>query len=216
MNNAITSLGARRSLFHSEADFQFALAWEVQKADNEISVYLEAPIDDFERQKREHLDVLFERSGHFTALELKYLTRTWSGDIPHLNGVGQSYALKNHSAHDHRRYDVVKDIVRVEKFVQSHPNANGAVVVLTNDPAYTKPSSGSTANDAAFRIGHGDVLHGPREWGRLPANKERQNGLRLGQSYEMKWSEFSTLGGEPLLWQLVVEVAATPTIPRLS
>jgi hypothetical protein len=194
LTGTLAALAARRPVFHSEADFQLALAWEVQKKDSKMDVYLETrPVEGV------HLDMAFERDGLYTAVELKYLTRAWSGEIG-----GQRYDLKNHSAHDFRRYDVVNDIARVEQFTQSRAGANGAVIVLTNDPAYRKPSSSSIASDRAFRIGESAVLEGPRAWGRTPAGAGKREDLTLAHRYEMHWTNFSS--NDPQLWQLVIEV----------
>lgn len=194
LEEALAALALRRKVFHSEADFQLAFAWEVKAIEPQMDVYLETrPIAGV------HLDVAFERDGFYTAVELKYLTRKWSGPVD-----GQTYDLKNHSAHDFRRYDVVKDIARVEEFIEARPDANGAVVVLTNDPAYPSRSSSSTANDLAFRIGEGAVLEGLRAWGRIPASAGGRTDLHLKHRYEMHWARFSN--DNPKLWQLTIEV----------
>jgi len=61
-----------------------------------------------------HLDLDFARPdlGRATAVELKYLTRAWTGVVD-----GERFELKNHGALNICAYDVVKDVVRVEKFV---------------------------------------------------------------------------------------------------
>lgn len=199
LGETLVRLAKRRPVFHSEADFQLAFAWEVQRIDPLIEVYLETrPLQGV------RLDIAFERPdlGQYTAVELKYLTRPWSGTIG-----GQQYDLKN-GARDNGRYDVVKDIARVERFVESRAGANGAVIVLTNDSGYWEPKEGSTAIDSAFRINEGAVLVGKREWGRAPAGAERRNALELRYRYEMHWTNFVPVSDETgvCLRQLVVEV----------
>ena len=44
--------------------------------------------------------------------------------------------MKDQGAQDIRAHDVVKDIVRVEKFVAAMAGSNGAVVCVGNDPSY--------------------------------------------------------------------------------
>jgi len=186
-------LALRRPVFHSERDFQVALAWEAKLADPDIDVYLETrPAD------RAHLDVAFEKAGRYTAVELKYLTRGWSGEVN-----GQHYNLKTHGAHDRGRYGVVRDVWRVEQFA-SRPNSNGAVVVLTNDPSYLRPSS-RASRDAAFRIHDGAVLAGLRAWDGSPPSRDMVD-LKLAGSYQLQWSDYSTGDIGPRLWQLVIEV----------
>lgn len=198
---SLTALSKHRPVFHSEADFQLALAREVQAADESLNVYLET-----RPAPGVHLDMEFERLGHSTAIELKYLTRAWDSQVGN-----QRYDLKNHSAHDLRRYDVVKDITRAESFVQSRANANGAVVVLSNDPVYWRASDNVTASDAAFRIGEGAVLGGTRAWGKIPAGTARQTAHELSYNYSMHWTRYSDQGGVDGVWQLVIEVpGSTP------
>lgn len=202
LTDTMAKLAKRRPVFHSEADFQFAFAWEVQSADQLMRVYLETrPYESV------HLDLAFERPDleAYTAVEVKYLTRRLDGD-----DEAQVYALKNHSAHDHRRYDVVRDIERVEKFTELRPGANGAVILLANDPAYWRESAGSTASDAAFRVGEGAILEGERAWGKGPADVKRQLPLNLSGTYEMRWSDYSQPNGH-LFRQLVIGIPARLT-----
>ena len=43
LHRALANLGATRHAFYSEADFQFALAWELQKQLPNAKIYLETP-----------------------------------------------------------------------------------------------------------------------------------------------------------------------------
>jgi hypothetical protein len=106
-------LSELRPVFHSEADFQLALAWQVQLADPALRVRMET-----RPAVGMHLDLAVEHpdTGQTTAVELKYLTRLWVGTTD-----GDQFDLKNQGAQDIRAYDVVKDITRVESFVASSP-----------------------------------------------------------------------------------------------
>ncbi|GAA3113331.1 hypothetical protein GCM10020001_035530 [Nonomuraea salmonea] len=76
------------------------------------------------------------------------------------------FELLNQGAQDIRAYDVVKDIQRVERFVDGRPGWNGAVLVLPNDPGYwSRPGQGCRTNADAFRIYEGQEIMGRREWG---------------------------------------------------
>jgi hypothetical protein len=61
----------------------------------------------------------------------EYLTASWTGDA-----AGEQFTLLSQGAQDIRAYDVVKDIHRVERFVDQRPGWSGAVLVLTNEPSY--------------------------------------------------------------------------------
>ena len=67
----LSRLARVRPVFHSEADFQHAFAWEVHRLDPLMQVRLEVQL-----QTKKYLDLLLWRSdiNRFTAIELKYLT----------------------------------------------------------------------------------------------------------------------------------------------
>lgn len=205
LTSTLQALASLRPAFHSEADFQLAFAWQVKVHDPQVEVYLETrPAEGV------HLDVAFERPdlGAYTAIELKYLTRAWSGPI-----TGQQYGLKNHGAQDIRAYDVVKDICRVEEFTAKRPGANGAVIVITNDGNYWRPQNdGDTSNAAAFRLGDDVVMSGARAWGPRtgPGTKRgRDKALLVAGTYPLHWREYSDLGDRrhgSRFRQLVIEV----------
>lgn len=143
-----------------------------------------------------HLDLAFLRPdlGRTTAVELKYLTRLWSGTVG-----GERYELKNQGAQDIHAYGVVKDVVRVEKFIAGTAGADGGVIVLGNDSSYWRPAKvNDISNAAAFRVSEGVVLTGPRAWGPntgAGTMKTRELRLEVTGQYEMRWSDYSTLPG---------------------
>lgn len=146
-----------RPVFHSEADFQHALAWSAHQSNPSLRVRLETKPAPGMR-----LDLLLSKPelDNHLALELKYLTAAWTGAVGHEN-----FTLLGQGAQDIRAYDVVKDIRRVEQFA-SEPGWSGAVLVLSNDPAnWTRPEHIRQTNAAAFRIYEGHRIQGKRSWG---------------------------------------------------
>lgn len=201
----LAELAGLRPVFHSEADFQLALAWHVQQLDSAMKVRLET-----RPAQGVRLDLDFARPdlGRATAVELKYLTRAWAGEIG-----GERYELKNQGAQDIRAYDVIKDIHRVERFVAGRSGSDGAVIVVTNDASYWRPgASEKDTNAAAFRLGEGAILHGTRAWGPRTGTgtrRGREQDLQLYGRYEMRWTDYSALPGRALgsrFRQLVVPV----------
>jgi len=86
LEETLAALAKRRPVFHSERDFQVALAWQVQIAGPDLNVYLETrPAEGV------HLDLAIESADHehYTAIELKYFTRRWIG-----RAGGQLFDLK--------------------------------------------------------------------------------------------------------------------------
>ncbi len=204
LDAVLARLAALRPVFHSEADFQQAFAWEVRMQDPTVHVRLETRPAPGMR-----LDLLLtsEDGLRRSAVELKYLTRLWTGEH-----AGERFELKDQGAQDIRAHDVVKDIVRVEKFVAAMPGSNGAVVCVGNDPSYwNAPTHGRPTNADAFRLHEGVVLHGTRAWGPLTGagtSRGREEPLPLVGTYRMAWSDYSALPGPRGVFRtLVVEVA---------
>ncbi len=60
---------------------------------------------------------------------------------------GERFELLSQGAQDIRAYDVVKDMQRVERFVEGQPGWSGWVPMLSNDPGYwSRPGHGRTTN----------------------------------------------------------------------
>lgn len=203
LDAVLARLAVLRPVFHSEADLQHAFAWEVRAQDPTVRVRLETRPAPGMR-----LDLLLtsEAGQKRSAVELKYLTRFWIGEVG-----GERFELKDQGAQDIRAYDVVKDILRVEKFVGGMPGSNGAVVCLGNDPSYwSAPTHGRATNADAFRLHEGTVLHGTRTWGPLTGagtSRGREAPLALQAAYRMAWADYSALPGPRGVFRtLVVEV----------
>ena len=79
-----------RPIFHSEADFQHGLAWAIHESDPSLRVRLETRPAPGMR-----LDLLISsvEPQRYLALELKYLTDAWAGDVD-----GERYRLVSQGA----------------------------------------------------------------------------------------------------------------------
>lgn len=191
---------AARRVFHSEADLQHAFAWEVHRLDPLMQVRLET-----HPHPRARLDLQLSRPDHgrHTAIELKYLTAGWTGEVD-----GEHFELTNHGAQDVRAYDVVKDIGRIEQFVGDKSGWNGAVIVLANGPNYWgPPTHGRETNAHQFRIHDGNVLEGSRTWGPLTGagtKLGRETDLSLRRTYRCQWRDFVRLTGPRGLFRLLI------------
>jgi hypothetical protein len=142
------------------------------------------------------LDLLIWRPdlSRYLALELKYLTAAWSGEVN-----GEQFGLVSQGAQDIRAYDVLKDVQRVERFVDDHPGWSGMVLVLSNDPSYwSRPGHGRATNADAFRIYEDRVISGSRAWGPgtgAGTMKDREAVIELRGDYRCRWSPYSALPG---------------------
>lgn len=206
---ALSALARRRGVFHSEADFQHALAWQLQLDHPAARVRLETrPLPG----KALALDLLFEQDGLKTAVELKYLVRSLVIEV-----AGERFELRAQSAHDVRRYDVVKDICRLEAVVAAGAADDGVLVALSNDPAYWSPGRAGTI-DAAFRVHEGARLSGTVGWAPhagAGTMAKRTEPLTLVGSYELRWQDFSDCGQPAGRFRaLVVPVTPSLAAPR--
>ncbi|MEO6700226.1 MAG: hypothetical protein ABI140_02815 [Jatrophihabitantaceae bacterium] len=116
----LANLAARRPIFHSEADFQHALAWQFQLRHPDAQLRLET------RPRRHiHLDLCVRLPDRRIAIELKYLVARFEGDVD-----GEPFNLSNGGAQDISRHDVVKDIVRVETLLADRYADEGWVIAV--------------------------------------------------------------------------------------
>ncbi len=204
----IAALAKQRPIFHSEADFQHALAWQVHERLPSAKVRLERPVKLSGMKKRIHVDVWVEKDGEAVAVELKYKTAPLQTQVE-----DEEFVLLNKGAQDLGRYDFIKDIRRVEDIVAERaPRASGYAVLLTNDPSYWAQPRSSLTVDAEFRLQEGRSLHGTLDWGPSASagtKRGREQRLPLTGTYPLRWEDYSLLEAGALRGKfrcLVVEV----------
>lgn len=191
LDTIMHDLAARRPVFHSEADFQHALAWQLQRAIPDARIRLEykpfasEPI---------HLDIWTDSAEGAIAVELKYATRQLSVEI-----VDERFTLVSQAAQPLTRYDFIKDIARLERIVAARPGAAGAAIMLTNNPAMWSESQRADTIGAEFRLQQGQQLTGSRSWtphagpGTIV---KREKPLTLDGVYRLNWRDYSTVTGQ--------------------
>lgn len=187
IHKILITLAKKRPIFHSEADFQHAFAWEIHRELPNASVRLELTVQ--VKNQYLHIDLWIQNQEDILAVELKYKTRSLSVQIDN-----EQYRLKNQSAQDIGRHDFIKDIQRLEHVAGMQRNIIGYAVLLTNDSAYwAKPAYHNTV-DANFRIHDGRVLAGVLDWGVNASDgikKNREQSLVLRNKYIVQWENFS-------------------------
>jgi len=187
---SLSALAIERPVFHSEADFQHALAWHIHTIMPEARVRPE-----YRPRMREtlYLDILARTVDGDITLELKYPTRKLECEI-----AGEGFALKDQSAQDLRRYDFIKDVARLERIVDAFPGMRGYALLLTNDSSYWGQSFSSAAIDAAFRIHEGANLAGTLAWASHAGTgtmTSREQPLTLRGTYPVEWRDYSVISG---------------------
>jgi len=173
-------------VFHSEADFQHALAWEMHSLDPGSRIRLELRLPEWD--PREYLDVWAIWRGCEVAVELKYKVRKVT--VTHDE---ERFDLRSHAAENENRYRFLKDLQRLERFVARTPSAVGYAIFLTNNPGYWTGPRDSTAADWAFRLREGELLTGALRWRAGTAKKRGlAEALTLSGKYHLRWREFSS------------------------
>lgn len=187
IKGVIDNLASIRPIFHSEADFQHALAWEIHHKYPESKARLEykPPHTD----ERCYIDIWVKYLGINYAIELKYKTREL-----HDRHDDEVFDLLDQSAQDCGRYDVCKDIGRIEKLVNK--DTFGFVVFLTNDCSYWKVGRNTLTEDFAFRLYEGKELSGTLQWKETAARgtiRGREKPICLNRQYKIYWNDYSVI-----------------------
>jgi hypothetical protein len=186
IHQAMARLSKTRPLFHSEADFQHALAWQLQTQHLAISLRLEYRSPHI--PQRGYIDIWLTDGIERVAIELKYKTRALQATVN-----GEKFDLLNQSAQDLGRYDAIKDIQRLEHVVAGEPHSTGFLILLTNDNTYWTASSRIASVDAKFRLHHGRTLSGALEWAEHASKgtrKGREAVLNLTGNYQLNWLDY--------------------------
>ena len=203
VHSLLRELAERRPVFHSEADFQHELAWLAHIGDPDAEIRLETrPL----AGQALYLDLAVASGGHRYALELKYLTRA-------LDVVVQSeqFVLRNQAAQDISRYDIVKDVHRLERIVHAGAADVGYAIVLTNDRSYWQKALRADTVDAEFRLHDGRELLGAVGWSSRAGagtTRGREAPLPLTGRYVLGWTDYSRVADGPsgLFRYLAIEV----------
>lgn len=191
LHAAVTALASRRPAFHSEADFQFALAWEIHDLYRDTSVRLEYPVPLQDESGEIDIWLRDASSGPVreTAIELKYWKRK-----AELTVEGERFSLKERAFKNLYPYDYWKDVVRVEALIADGSASAGYVVALTNDHYYWNADGGGAA-DRAFRMHEGRAVSGTLSWG--PTSNWDKEPLVLRGCYDTHWRNYSVVASEP-------------------
>ena len=191
---ALQQLLGKKRIYGSEADFQFAFAWELKEIYGEqIDVRLE--YTPWKYSDTMHIDIAVLNGNKLIPIELKY--RKAKLDTVY---NGEHIQLKAHTAHDTGAYEYLADIERLENLMKSgtYSISEAYAIILTNDSAYwrdtRKSPDGKQPNDIAFRIFEGVELTGKREWNAAASagtTKGHERPIYLDGTYTMEWQDCS-------------------------
>lgn len=193
IDGLLTGLAANRKVFHSEADFQHALAWCIHESMPESQVRLEVDVMQVEGG-RMFQDIWLPVEG--IAIELKYKTRGLG-----VEQDGEPFALRDQSAQDQGRYDFLWDVQRLEELLRSKPEQckAGYAVLLTNDSSYWNVPPQRDTVDADFRLHEGRDISGTLTWAdrASPGTMSgRKSPIQLQGPYRLRWQDYSSFPGK--------------------
>lgn len=187
LEKILTSLSDQRPLFHSEADFQHSLAWAIHKKYPDAKIRLERPCAG--RNGRIYLDIWVRLGNDRIGIELKYKTKQL-----HATFDKEKFELRNQSAQDIGRYDLLCDLFRIEGLLESDYLDYGFTIFLTNDTGYWNDSGRRNRVDEEFRIREGRSIGGQLEWANHASDgtrKGREDPILISGSYKSAWTEYS-------------------------
>ncbi len=183
----MAELAQKRPLFHSEADFQHAFAWQLKEWKPNANIRLEYP---FDVGKWIYVDIWSRMEEDISlAIELKYKTSKLQ-----LSYADEPFHLKSQSAQDLGRYDFLKDVQRLESISRISTKTIGLAVILSNDSGYWNKGRSNTV-DADFRIHHSQVISGSLNWSEnasVGTTKGREETLAFRNEYTIDWYPYSS------------------------
>ncbi len=189
----LLDLASDRPVFHSESDFQHALAWSIHTSNPDTVIRLERP---FRLQtSSEYLDLLFANSDCSVAVELKYKTR-----LHRHHYQEEEFLLKNQGAQDLGRYDFLADVQRLERFVKEGRANIGCAILLTNDQSYWDAPRRNDTVDQQFRLHEGRVVEGCLAWrsnAEAGTIRSPESAINLRGKYTAVWKPYTKLSELP-------------------
>ena len=200
MHEVMKDLAVRRPIFHSEADFQHALAWAIHEKHKKCKIRLEYKFA-FAADEYTDMVVKDEKNMPIVAMELKYKTKkTMPSDISYDN---ETFKLTNQAAHNHGRYDFWKDVRRMEiAAIEKKMVREGYAIFLTNDSKYwEETATGNTSYefriDDTRKVSRCEELkwhsHGMQP--KASMKGKRTESIKLQGKFALQWKEYKEVEG---------------------
>ena len=206
IESILNKFGNENKIFQSEAQFQFELAYELQKLypSYKVSVEVLSASKKINKTQRYYTDIVVsDKEGNYIVIELKY--KTIAKDYP-------EFGIKhlNHGATDLGRFDFLWDLHRIEmlkirddtlfKFNRNLKKfINGYAIMLTNEKLYwQKEKTKTEALYKNFCISDNDFIEKgiPLKWyknrNQFSVDKtSRDIELVFNNNYKFNWKNYS-------------------------
>lgn len=184
IEDALLQILTKRQCFHSEADFQFALAWQIHEMKPKAEIRLEMRYIGFDLGAGiGYLDILVTDAESRIGIELKYVNKDTEFEAKN----GERYSLKV-GTDDCDSYDCCKDIRRLE-WLREHGHIDiGFGLVLSNNPAMWEKRGKRKRPSDPFHLFEGTTLSGTLAWAPLTKSAiSRETPIKLRGSYPIAW-----------------------------
>lgn len=193
ITESLEKLSHDRKIFHSEADFQFALAFEIQSKNPELQVRLERPFKFEDKKEKVYVDLVIIAGDSSYGIELKYKTKKIKDTIH-----GEEFDTANHAATNHGRFDFWANVDRLLKIIRSGKLDGGMVILLTNEPNYWNNDSKNYCSHQFHlkdgrQIKKAEVLKWKNKKCRENAGKKRNSCIKIERNYQLCWVDYSEI-----------------------
>ena len=196
INALMTNLSDKRKIFHSEADFQHAFAWQIQEMYENLEIRLESK--KFIDGSRKYVDIWLidpeTKKNYF--IELKYKKKKFKYI---LEKTGEIFDLRT-QARDTGAFDFFQDIFRLESFTKDKDLMHGgAAILLTNEHLFWEEEESKDTTSYNFRLDNGRKTELIMEWSdeESAASVNKPFKIELQNSYKLEWKKYSEVGKEP-------------------
>jgi hypothetical protein len=201
--DVLNELSEKRPVFHSEADFQHALAWTIHEKCSGLNIRLERR-EVLNNNEKIYFDIFASNGNKTVIIEVKYKTKKLDTVVN-----GEKFNLKDQDAQDQGRYDFIKDISRLEKALEIY-DGTGFAIFLTNDKSYWEtPTRDVDAVDEALRIHEKSIICGTLSWKKGTSKGTKSGRIKpiiLKGNYTLNWNDYSDVEEQKFRY-LLVEIA---------
>ena len=189
IDHLLGRLGKKRPVFHSEADFQHALAWELHLLCPSVALRLEWPVRGDETR---FIDIAARLEEAWIGIELKY----WTSILKCSVGDEQFQLPERKAGRAVNQRAFWEDVRRLEALVAQGQISLGYVVALANDQHHWNKVGIDTAGEQ-YSLQDGRLVEARLDWSARagPGTKKGyESPIVLQGRYELHWKPYSCVG----------------------
>ena len=188
MHDVVQQLAKIRPVFHSEFDFQHALAWQIHTSLPNASMRLQLPVRT--ATDNIYLDLLVRCEDSISyPIELKYKTDLMTSEVN-----GEQFSLRRHT--DAGLHDFWKDVTRLERYIATEERSIGYAIFLSNDPFYWEPGLADKRDVGEFSMCENRVVRAGEEMRSGPRRRIQQS-ITCQFGYKCSWTDYSRVTATP-------------------